>query len=307
MSEKRKKRGLSAFLAPEQEKKKDRGIGAFVSQEEKTLEANLTSSNQGPTLEVFQANVDTIRPSRFQARKKISQESIQELSDSIKIQGVIQPLIVRRLSKGFELVAGERRLRASKLAGLKAVPVLIRDDSEESTLTIGLIENLQREDLNPLEEAEGILRLQKEFGLTQQAMGEALGKSRSAIANSLRLLQLSKAVQEMLFEGRLNMGHARALLPLPPAHQEQLGKKIIKAGLSVRQAEKLARSFLNKRGGKLRVSSKDPNIASLEKSLSDELSSQVLITHKKDGSGKISFTYKDLEQLDRIIKPFKKE
>ena len=129
---------------------------------------------------------------------------------------------------------------------MNSVPVLIREDSEESALTVGLIENLQREDLNPLEEAEGILRLQKEFGLTQQSMGEALGKSRSAIANSLRLLQLSKPIQKMLFDSQLTMGHARALLPLPPAHQEQIGKKIIASGLSVRQTEQLASSYLNK-------------------------------------------------------------
>ena len=190
---------------------------------------------------------------------------------------------------------------------MNSVPVLIREDSEESALTVGLIENLQREDLNPLEEAEGILRLQKEFGLTQQSMGEALGKSRSAIANSLRLLQLSKPIQKMLFDGQLTMGHARALLPLPPAYQEQIGKKIISSGLSVRQAEKLASSYLNKKTGRARSSSKDPNILALENSLSDALNSQVIISHKKNGSGKITFSYKDLDQLEQIIKPFKKE
>ena len=306
MSPDKKKRGLAAFLTPEQEKKKNRGIGAFIGEENLTTESIAPPLKQ-PSLGVTQADINDIRPSRFQARKNIPPESIKELSDSIKAQGVIQPLIVRQLSKGYELVAGERRLRASKLAGLGSVPVLIRDDSEESALTIGLIENLQREDLNPLEEAEGILRLQKEFGLTQQALGEALGKSRSAIANSLRLLSLSQPLQKMLLEGRLTMGHARAVLPLPPAHQEQLGKKIIKSGLSVRQAEKLASSYLNKKTGRARLAIKDPNISSLEKSLSDSLNSQVVISHKKNGSGKISFTYKNLEQLEQIIKPYKKE
>ncbi|MEL0310123.1 MAG: ParB/RepB/Spo0J family partition protein, partial [Gammaproteobacteria bacterium] len=210
MSPEKKKRGLSAFLSPEQEKKKNRGMGAFVGSEESSPAQKAESANK-PALGVTQAEINSIKPSRFQARKNIPPESIKELSDSIKTQGVIQPLIVRKLSKGYELVAGERRLRASKLAGLKTVPVLIREDSEESALTVGLIENLQREDLNPLEEAEGIFRLQQEFGLTQQSMGEALGKSRSAIANSLRLLQLSKPIQKMLFDGRLTMGHARAL------------------------------------------------------------------------------------------------
>ena len=224
MSPEKKKRGLSAFLSPEQEKKKNRGMGAFVDSEKVLSEQKLEPVNK-PGLSITQAEINSIKPSRFQARKNILPESIKELSDSIKTQGVIQPLIVRKLAKGYELVAGERRLRASKLAGLNTVPVLIREDSEESALTVGLIENLQREDLNPLEEAEGILRLQKEFGLTQQAMGEALGKSRSAIANSLRLLQLSKPIQKMLFDGSLTMGHARALLPLPrPIKSRQLKK-----------------------------------------------------------------------------------
>ena len=306
MSPEKRKRGLSAFLSPEQEKKKNRGMGAFVGSEESSPAQKPESANK-PALGVTQAEINSIKPSRFQARKNIPPESIKELSDSIKTQGVIQPLIVRKLSKGYELVAGERRLRASKLAGLKTVPILIREDSEESALTVGLIENLQREDLNPLEEAEGIFRLQQEFGLTQQSMGEALGKSRSAIANSLRLLQLSKPIQKMLFDGRLTMGHARALLPLPPAHQEQIGKKIISSGLSVRQAEKLASSYLNKKTGRSRSSSKDPNIVALENSLSDAVNSQVIISHKKNGSGKISFSYKDLDQLEQIIKPFKKE
>ena len=305
MSPEKKKRGLSAFLSPEQEKKKNRGMGAFVGSEE-TLPTKKAETTNKPSLGITQAEINSIKPSRFQARKNIPPESIKELSDSIKTQGVIQPLIVRKLTKGYELVAGERRLRASKLAGLNSVPVLIREDSEESALTVGLIENLQREDLNPLEEAEGILRLQKEFGLTQQSMGEALGKSRSAIANSLRLLQLSKPIQKMLFDGQLTMGHARALLPLPPAYQEQIGKKIISSGLSVRQAEKLASSYLNKKTGRAR-NSKDPNIVALENSLSDAVNSQVIISHKKNGSGKISFSYKDLDQLEQIIKPFKKE
>ena len=280
MSPEKKKRGLSAFLSPEQEKKKNRGMGAFVGSEE-PLPAKKAEPTIKSSLGITQAEISSIKPSRFQARKNIPPESIKELSDSIKTQGVIQPLIVRKLAKGYELVAGERRLRASKLAGLNTVPVLIREDSEESALTVGLIENLQREDLNPLEEAEGILRLQKEFGLTQQSMGEALGKSRSAIANSLRLLQLSKPIQTMLFDGRLTMGHARALLSLPPAYQEQIGKKIISSGLSVRQAEKLASSHLNKKTGRARISSKDPNIMALENSLSDAVNSQVLISHKK--------------------------
>lgn len=302
MSSSGKKRGLSAFLEPQEKTKKERGIGAFVDAKEKPKQEEGKTLNQG----VVQVLIKDVKPSRFQARKKITEENIKELAESIKSQGVIQPLIVRQQTKGYELMAGERRLRASKLAGLEKVPVLIRDDSEESALKIGLIENLQREDLNPLEEAEGIFRLQKEFGLSQQALGSALGKSRSAISNSLRLLQLQRPLQNLLLEAKLTMGHARSLLPLPPAAQEQIAQKIIKNGLSVRQAEKLAQSFINKRASKPK-GRKDPNIINLENELSNSLSSQVTISHRKNGSGKISFTYRSLDQLEELIKPLKKE
>ena len=253
------------------------------------------------------ANIDNISPSRFQARTDISEESLEELTASIKSQGVIQPLIVRKTSAGnFELVAGERRLRASKMAGLSEVPIVVKDLSDEEIIKMGLIENLQREDLNPLDEAKGIQRLQQEFNVTQEDLGLSLGKSRTAITNSLRLLQLAKPVQTMLEEGSLSMGHARPLLTLPEAIQEKFANKIVKSGLSTRQAEKLAKSYQQEKGAKPQ-SPKDPNLTNLETELGDALGAKVVISHQKKGSGKITFSYKNLEQLDQIIKPLRKK
>ena len=275
------KRGLSALLGEENSSKKS---------------ANASS-----------VNVDKISLSRFQARTDISDESLEELTASIRSQGVIQPLIVRKTSAGnFELVAGERRLKASKKAGLSEVPVVVKDLTDEEIIKMGLIENLQREDLNPIDEARGIQRLQKEFNLTQDDLGKSLGKSRAAVANSIRLLQLSKEVQDLLQEGVLNMGHARPLLSLPEGIQESFAKKISKNGLSVRQTEALVNSYQSQKNPKV-TSKKDPNLLNLENELSDYLGSSVTISHKKNGSGKITFVYKNLEQLDSIIKPLKKE
>ena len=274
-----------------------KGLGALLGEEISPIK-NADSS---------MASIDSISPSRFQARTDISEESLEELTASIKSQGVIQPLIVRKTSAGnFELVAGERRLRASKMAGLSEVPIVVKDLSDEEIIKMGLIENLQREDLNPLDEAKGIQRLQQEFNVTQEDLGLSLGKSRTAITNSLRLLQLAKPVQTMLEEGSLSMGHARPLLTLPEAIQEKFANKIVKSGLSTRQAEKLAKSYQQEKGAKPQ-SPKDPNLTNLETELGDALGAKVVISHQKKGSGKITFSYKNLEQLDQIIKPLRKK
>lgn len=183
--------------------------------------------------------VKDIQPGRYQARVQIDDEALQELADSIKAQGVIQPVIVREhgLSR-YELIAGERRWRASQLAGLTEIPVVIKTISDETALAMGLIENLQRENLNPIEEAQGLKRLADEFGLTHETIAKAVGKSRSAISNSLRLLSLPEPVQEMLYQRRLEMGHARALLTLPVVEQLELAQKAVKNGWSVREVER---------------------------------------------------------------------
>ncbi|MDC3144581.1 ParB/RepB/Spo0J family partition protein [SAR86 cluster bacterium] len=284
-------------MTDEKKKTLKKGLGALLGEEISSIK-NADSS---------MASIDNISPSRFQARTDISEESLEELTASIKSQGVIQPLIVRKTSVGnFELVAGERRLRASKMAGLSEVPIVVKDLSDEEIIKMGLIENLQREDLNPLDEAKGIQRLQQEFNVTQEDLGLSLGKSRTAITNSLRLLQLAKPVQTMLEEGSLSMGHARPLLTLPEAIQEKFANKIVKSGLSTRQAEKLAKSYQQEKGAKPQ-SPKDPNLTNLETELGDALGAKVVISHQKKGSGKITFSYKNLEQLDQIIKPLRKK
>ena len=284
-------------MTDDKKKTLKKGLGALLGEEISSVK-NADSS---------MANIDNISPSRFQARTDISEESLEELTASIKSQGVIQPLIVRKTSAGnFELVAGERRLRASKMAGLSEVPIVVKDLSDEEIIKMGLIENLQREDLNPLDEAKGIQRLQQEFNVTQEDLGLSLGKSRTAITNSLRLLQLAKPVQTMLEEGSLSMGHARPLLTLPKAIQEKFANKIVKSGLSTRQAEKLAKSYQQEKGAKPQ-SPKDPNLTNLETELGDALGAKVVIFHQKKGSGKITFSYKNLEQLDQIIKPLRKK
>ena len=284
-------------MTDDKKKTLKKGLGALLGEEVSSIK-NTDSSL---------ASIDKISPSRFQARTDISEESLEELTASIKSQGVIQPLIVRKTSAGnFELVAGERRLRASKMAGLSEVPIVVKDLSDEEIIKMGLIENLQREDLNPLDEAKGIQRLQQEFNVTQEDLGLSLGKSRTAITNSLRLLQLAKPVQTMLEEGSLSMGHARPLLTLPEAIQEKFANKIVKSGLSTRQAEKLAKSYQQEKGAKPQ-SPKDPNLTNLETELGDALGAKVIISHQKKGSGKITFSYKNLEQLDQIIKPLRKK
>ena len=282
----------------ENNKRAKRGLGALLGTE---------ISIDGKKVSVLSVEIEKIKFSRFQPRTVINDEKLDELKESILSQGSIQPLIVRQTAGGgYELIAGERRLRAARLAGLEQAPVVVKEVSDEEINKIGLIENLQREDLNPIDEARGIQRLQKEFNLTQDDLGKSLGKSRAAVANSIRLLQLSKEVQDLLQGGVLNMGHARPLLSLPEGIQESFAKKISKNGLSVRQTEALVNSYQSQKNRKV-TSKKDPNLLNLENELSDHLGSSVTISHKKNGSGKITFVYKNLEQLDSIIKPLKKE
>lgn len=212
-----------------------------------SLLANGADNSSGDRLTTVA--VKDIQPGRYQARVQIDDEALQELADSIKAQGVIQPVIVREhgLSR-YELIAGERRWRASQLAGLTEIPAVIKTISDETALAMGLIENLQRENLNPIEEAQGLKRLADEFGLTHETIAKAVGKSRSAISNSLRLLSLPEPVQEMLYQRRLEMGHARALLTLSVVEQLELAQKAVKNGWSVREVERRSQAALqNKR------------------------------------------------------------
>ena len=258
-------------------------------------------------LAVTQISTDQLTPGQYQPRTKMHKSTLDELSQSIKEQGVLQPLVVRRLASGrFEIVVGERRWRAAQLAGIDTVPAIIRDLNNDETAKIALIENLQREDLNSLDQARGLLRLQKEFNLSQEELGKAVGKSRSTVTNLMRLLTLSAEVQELLQEGKIEMGHARSLLTLNEHDQLKCAKRVISELLSVRQCEAMVGDIL---GGKKSQSSpkatKDPNTSLLERELSEILGSAVEIKHNKRGKGKLVISFKNLEVLQGIIEKMK--
>ena len=246
------------------------------------------------------AAIDEIWRSPFQPRRRIDDEGIEDLAASIRSQGLLQPVVVRhRAAGGFELIAGERRWRAAQRAGLERVPVVVRDVDDRGALAIALIENVQREDLNPIEEAQGLERLRQEFELTQEQVAEAVGKSRPAVANLLRLLNLPEAVRELLAQGDLEMGHARALLALPVEDQEPMARVVVKGQLSVRQTEALVRRAAKK--PEPRPTAVDPDIRRLEIRLSERLGAGVSINHTRKGGGKVVIAYASLDELDGIL------
>lgn len=249
---------------------------------------------------------------KYQPRIKMQDSTLQELAESIKTQGIMQPLLVRSVGNGkYEIIAGERRFRAAGLAGLTEVPALIKDVDDKTTAAMALIENMQREDLNPLEEAEGMHRLIAEFGFTHEQAAQVVGKSRSAVTNLLRLTQLTKPVQALLSNGEIDMGHARALLPLSGAVQVGLAQRIAAQGLSVREAEKLAASLVaaaNRQPGKLKLEgggalyAVDPDIAGLLERMSDAigLAVEIKTRGKKGGELKIKFSHPD--ELENMLR-----
>ena len=250
--------------------------------------------------------VDQLQPGRYQPRTRMEPEALKGLSESIKTQGVIQPILVRPVDGGkFEIIAGERRWRAARMAGLRAVPVMVRNIPDHQALAVALIENIQREDLNPLEEATGIQRLTNEFGLTHQAAAEALGRSRAAISNLLRLLELAPPVRDLLAEGKLDMGHARALLALPALRQVELAHEIAAKGLSVREVEKRVGELVSR--PKPRVPrTVDRDVARLEEELAQKLGTSVQLKQKGKGRGLLIVEYRDLDQLDGLIEKLKR-
>ena len=250
---------------------------------------------------------EDLTPGQYQPRKKMYRDTLEELAQSIKQQGVLQPLVVRRLASGrYEIVVGERRWRAAQMAGLTTVPAVVRDLNNNETAKIALIENLQREDLNALDQARGLQRLQKEFNLSQESLGEAVGKSRTAVANLLRLLKLSSEVQELLEQGKLEMGHARALLSLDENQQIVFATEIIKKGFSVRETEKYVSVKKSKNILPTSTTSKDPNTISLEREVSEILGATTEIKHNKQGKGKMVIRYKSLDILQGILEKIKK-
>lgn len=247
--------------------------------------------------------IDQLQPGKYQPRTRMDEQSLRELADSIKAQGLIQPILVRRIApERYEIIAGERRWRASRMAGLNEVPVVIRAVPDQAALAMALIENIQREDLNPLEEAQGIQRLIDEFKLTHQAAAEAVGRSRAATTNLLRLLNLSAQVQQLVFEGKLDMGHARALLSLDGHRQVEIARKVAAEGLSVRETERLVQESLQP---KLKTEAAKPrvnrDVARLQDQLSERLGTRVELKQGKKGAGKLVIDYMSHEHLDELI------
>ena len=269
------------------------------------LDALLAGNDEKRGDEQRNLPIDRLRPGKYQPRTHMDEGSLAELAASIKVQGVMQPILARTVdatpgAERYEIVAGERRWRASQLAGLAEVPVLIRNIPDEQALEMALIENIQRENLNPLEEAQGLQRLIDEFGLTHQQAAEAVGRSRPAASNLLRLLQLTAAVQDLLMTGKLDMGHARALLPLSGAQQVAIAQRVVQKGLSVREAERLVQQILNppKKPAEQPV---DRDILRLQEEISDSLGAAVAIRSNKKGAGRITIDFGDLDQLEGIL------
>ena len=258
---------------------------------------------QGESLQTL--SLDRLRPGKYQPRTKMDAASLAELALSIKEQGIMQPILVRPVDGGrFEIVAGERRWRAAQQAGLREIPALVKNVPDQSALAVALIENIQREDLNPLEEANGLQRLIDEFGLTHEAAAKAVGRSRSAVSNRLRLSALAPPVQEYLLGGALEMGHARALLALPVSQQSGAAARVVNAAMSVRDTERLVHGLLNpaKRAGRRKGKpAYDADTARLENDLADKLGAVVHIEPGRQGAGRIVIRYSTLEQLDGIV------
>ena len=289
-----RKRGLGRGL--------DALLGPGVSTEGKE------PAGAGETL-LDEVAIDQIFRGPYQPRQEFDAESLEDLAASIKVQGVMQPIVVRkRLAHGYEIIAGERRWRAAQLAGLEKIPAVIRDVTDEDAIAMALIENIQREDLNPLEEALALQRLQEEFDLTQQQVADAVGKSRVAVTNLLRLLNLNPKVRDMLAAGQIEMGHARALLSLPTSDQESVAREVERRGLSVRQTEALVRKQLNQHKHPPRSApeliSQDPDTRILEQEISQKLGAPVRISFTAKGNGQIVIRYGDMDQLEGILAHF---
>jgi len=252
--------------------------------------------------------IDLISRGRYQPRRDFNQQALEELASSIRNQGLMQPIIVRPTGDGrFEIIAGERRWRAAQMAGLGDIQALVRDVPDEDAVVLALIENIQREDLNAIEEAVALQRLQQEFGLTHEQIAAAVGKSRTTVTNFMRLLGLVAEVRGHLEEGRLEMGHGRALLALPLEHQSAVAREVVQKALSVRETEALVRRLLAPRPERTKKPGDNPDIRRLERELSDIVGAAVAIEHKAGGKGRLVIDYGTLEQLDGILRHFRPE
>ena len=267
------------------------------------LDALLGSYEPGAVREEFKLlRVDLLQRGKYQPRTHMDKGALDELAASIKAQGVVQPIVVRPITNGnYEIVAGERRWRAAQLAGLDTIPAVVRKIPDEAAIAISLIENIQREDLNPVEEANALQRLIDEFQMTHQKIAEAVGRSRAAVTNLLRLLTLQPDVRELLEKGKMDMGHARALLALDGPQQSRIGRQVVERGLSVRETENLVRRLQSAPGGKSRARSVDPDTKALIEKLSGKLGTRVRLSHGRRGKGKLIIEYGSLDELDGIL------
>lgn len=273
---------------------KHKGLGRGL---DALLAGSSTESESGALKNL---NISSLQPGKYQPRTHMDPESLAELAASIKSQGIMQPILVRVLAEGnYEIIAGERRWRAARLAGLTEVPVMVREVPDEAALAMSLIENIQRENLNPLEEAAGIQRLIDEFSMTHQIASEAVGRSRSAVTNLLRLLNLVEPVQEMLLHNQIDMGHARALLSLPNAAQITAANEISSKKLSVREAEKMVQRL--QQPEKKPRARPDQDILRLQEELAQHLGTAVMLKVQKKGSGKLIISYDSLDRLEAIL------
>lgn len=271
-----------------------RGLDALLSNDIETTNAGADAQRM--------LNVSQLQPGKYQPRSYMDDAALQTLADSIKAQGIMQPILVREISPDkFEIIAGERRWRASQIAGLQEVPVLVREIADESALAMALIENIQRENLNPLEEAQGIKRLIDEFAMTHEKAAEAVGRSRVAVSNILRLLTLSIPVQDMLMHGKLDMGHARALIGLDAGQQVLIANRAIQQNLSVREVENIVKKLSDEVKAKGQKTTVNRDVLALQNTLSEKIGAVVSISANSNGSGTLKINYSSLDQLDDIV------
>ncbi|WP_455208128.1 ParB/RepB/Spo0J family partition protein [Kaarinaea lacus] len=293
-------RGLDALLG---------GGSRTTTSDAETLEpTSTTESTESPqasskTGDLRELPVDLLQPGKYQPRTDMHQESLQDLANSIKAQGVLQPIVVRKIDGGrYEIIAGERRWRAAQLAELHYVPAVIRDVPDEAAIAMALIENIQRENLNPIEEANALQRLIGEFELTHQQAADAVGRSRAAVSNLLRLLSLNPDVRLLLENGDLEMGHARALLTLEGEKQSKAARDVVARGLSVRETEQLVNNLRDAPSVKTQThKTVDPNIQRLQDELAEKLGAKVAVQHANSGKGKLVVHYNSLDELDGIL------
>lgn len=281
------------------------GLNSLLDKSGALQNVDASSAELRANGELHDLPLEYLQPGQYQPRKQMDKEPLDELAQSIREQGVMQPILVRPISaKRYEIIAGERRWRASQLAQKDTIPAIVKELDDQTAIALALIENLQREDLNPMEEAEALFRLQQEFKLTQEEVAKTVGKNRATVANMLRLIKLDEKVKLNLADSQIEMGHARAMLSLDSSQQRELSKEIINKNLTVRQTEARVKSLLNPQE-KTSSLEKDPDIKRLERDLGDRLGAQIQIKHGSKGRGKLVINYGSLDELGGIIQKIK--